>query len=110
MIYYLFSISEGYDENGPIGKLNKITDRIGNSFYVDYGSGNIKDHISTAIDTLDNDNRLHIGIIATGTMYVCLAQKYGDSTHASGLVFGYNADKLLYQRKVNGTWGTIREI
>jgi hypothetical protein len=53
---------------------------------------------------------LHIGIIIVGTIYVCLAQKYGESTHASGLVFGYNTDKLLYQRKTAGVWNTVREI
>jgi len=99
-----------FDENGPIKKLNKITSQIGNSFTINYGAASIMDVISTTVDSLDNDGKLHIGMInATGTC-ICLAQKYINSNYASGLVFGYGANKLLYQRKNQGTWSTVQEI
>jgi hypothetical protein len=75
-----------------------------------YDSGNIKDLISTSIDRLDNDNKLHIGIITITYAYLCLVQKTELITYASGLVFGYRADKILYQRKFEGSWNEIREI
>ena len=100
-----------FDENGPIGKLNKITARIGNSFNSYYPNALVKDVISTTIDSLDNDEKLHIGLISASGRYICLAQKYGtNGEYASGLVFGYSDSKLLYQRKYNGTWQTVREI
>ena len=68
--------------------------------------------ISTAIDSLDNNNKLHIGIIVANSIYICLAQKniYGGYEYAVGLVFGYGTDKLFYQRKDSGSWLTVREI
>jgi hypothetical protein len=100
------------DENGPIEKLNKkIIAVIGDSFTVRYNSGDIKDHISTTIDSLDSDYRLHMGIITAGSSYVCLAQKYGEQKYASGLVFSYATNnKLFIQIKINGTWQAVREI
>jgi hypothetical protein len=84
---------------------------LGASFVVAYQSGTIKDHISTTVDSLDMDNRLHIGIIVvTGSYYVCLAQKtLTNINYAAGLVFSYNNDKILFQRKA-GSWQTVREI
>ena len=66
--------------------------------------------MSTAIDSLNNDNKLHIGMISASGWYICLVQKFTNSDYASGLVFGYPTDKILYQRKNNSAWGTIREI
>ena len=97
------------DENGPIGKLNKITNSIGYSFRFDYGSSSIKDVLSTSIDSLDNDMKLHVGIIGANGTYICLIQKYINSDYASGLVFGYGSDKLYFQIKYR-SWQTIREI
>jgi hypothetical protein len=92
--------------------LNKITSNIGNSFVLDYGGARIKTVISTAIDTLDSDNKLHIGVIFAYGTFICLAQKSVVDYYASGLVFGYSndTDKLLYQRKLEGTWQAVREI
>ena len=72
--------------------------------------GTIRDVISTTIDSLDNDNKIHIGLIRAAGTYVCLAQKYELGNYASGLVFGYDTDKILYQRKHDGIWLPIREI
>ena len=77
---------------------------------MDYGSGDIRDYISIAIDSLDNDNKLHIGFIVVGSYYICLAQKYTISNYAAGLVFGYNRDKLYFQIKYNGLWSNVREL
>jgi len=66
--------------------------------------------MSIAIDSLDNDDKLHIGIISIMGNYICIAQKYINSNFASGLVFGYSNDKLLYQSKFNGSWKAVREI
>ena len=66
--------------------------------------------MSTVIDSLDNDNKLHIGLINASGWYICLAQKYINSDYASGLVFGYYSEKLLYQIKNRGSWQTVREI
>lgn len=111
LYYQAFFFPKAPDENGPIDKLNKITNRIGNSFILNYETSTIKDVISTAIDSLDNDNILHVvAIVAYGGHYICLAQKYHSSNFASGLVFGYSNDKLLYQRKTSNVWQTVREI
>ena len=66
--------------------------------------------MSTAIDSLDNDGKLHIGIIIAINLFICLAQKYGDSDYACGLVFGYGTDKLFYQTKQQGVWKAVRDI
>ena len=83
---------------------------LGNSFEIYYPNGKIRDVISTVIDSLDNDKKLHIVMIVAGGWHVCLAQKYMESNHAAGLVFGYFDEVILYQRKIEGTWQPIREI
>lgn len=110
LLYTIINKIKNDDENGPINKLNKITSYIGNSFVITYGAISIKDCVSTSIDSLHNDNKLHIGIINASGTYICLAQKYSNSNYASGLVFGYNTEKILYQRKRDGSWNTVREI
>ena len=90
--------------------MNIITNNIGNSFVLTYSGKQIKDVISTTIDTLDSDNKLHVGVIHAYAIYICLAQKSVNNNYASGIVFGYSTDKLLYQRKHEGTWQTVREI
>jgi hypothetical protein len=77
---------------------------------MDYGSAEIRNVISTAIDSLDNDGKLHIGTILASGAYGCLAQKISYSDYASGLVFGYSNDKLFYQIKRNGSWFIARQI
>ena len=89
--------------------MNKITSRIGNSFYINYGSVNIRDVISTAIDSLDIDGNLHIGMIAAYGWYICIGQK-ATKDYACGLAFGYGVNKVFFQIKSNGAWQTIREI
>jgi hypothetical protein len=42
--------------------------------------------------------------------FICLAQKYVLNNHACGLVFGYNGDKIFYQRKSGGIWSPVREL
>lgn len=63
-----------------------------------------------AIDSLDNDLKLHIGTIATNGTYICLVQKYNNSDYAAGLVFGYFTTKIFYQTKNAGTWQSVKEI
>ena len=82
---------------------------IGNSFALTYNDQSIRDVISIAIDSLDNDDRIHIGRITARQEFICLVQKFRTSTYATGLVFGYAEDKLLFQRKV-GTWQAVKEI
>jgi hypothetical protein len=77
---------------------------------ITYNGSPIENVISKAIDSLDNDNKLHVGIINTGAIYICLAQKYIGDNYAAGLVFGYNTPKLLYQTKQSGSWKAVREI
>jgi hypothetical protein len=98
------------DENGPIDKLIIKTNRMGDSFRLDFGSSSIIDVMSTTIDSLDNDSCVHIGLILASGTYVCLAQKYSYSDYAAGLAFGYGSDKLIYRRKAQGSWLPVREI
>jgi hypothetical protein len=51
-----------------------------------------------------------MGMIGASGQYACIAQKYSNDNYASGLVFGYNSDKLYFQRKQQGSWQAIREI
>ena len=108
LYYQAFFFPKAPDENGPIDKLNKLTRQIGDSFVLSYGSAQIKDVISTAVDSLQ-DGKIHIGIISANGQYICLAQK-PNNNYATCLVFGYGNDKLLYKRKSQGSWMAVREI
>jgi hypothetical protein len=66
--------------------------------------------MSTAIDSLDNDAKIHIGIIFVYGYFTCIAQKFIIGDYASGLVFGYGTNTIYFQRKQNGSWLAVREI
>ena len=109
-VKYIIKFYKPIDENGPIEKLNKITERIGNSFYYTYTNTTIKDVISTSIDRLDNDAKTHIGVIFISGNFTCIVQKSASSDFAAGLVFGYTNNGLYFQLKQHGSWLPVKEI